>query len=69
MKKLCRNWKNLRKRDPNEETLPDTRREEGERSKIKIKRIQEIENETLRCRKEIIADGKSAPEYQQNDCT
>ena len=39
------------------------------RSKIERKRIQKIENETLRCRKEIIADGKSAPEYQQNDCT
>ena len=59
----------LKKRDPKEETLPNTRREEAERSKRKRKRIQKIENETLRCRKEIIADGKSAPEYQQNDCT
>ena len=30
---------------------------------------QEMEDETLRCRKEIIADGKSAQEYQQDNCT
>ena len=55
--------------DPKEETLPKTGRAGAGRSKLKRKRIQKIKNETLRCRKEIIADGKSAQEYQQDDCT
>ena len=59
----------LKKGDPKEETLPKTGRVGAERSKIKRKRVQKIEDEILRCRKEIIADGKLAPKYQQNDCT
>ena len=57
----------LKKGDPKEETLPKTGRAGAGWSKIK--RVQKIEDEILRCRKEIIADGKLAPKYQQNDCT
>ena len=59
----------LEKGDPKEETLPKTGGAGAERSKIKRKRVQKIEDEILRCIKEIIADDKSAPKYQQNDCT
>ena len=42
----------------------------AEKTKTKNDQVkQKMEDETFRCRKEIIADGKSAQEYQQESCT
>ena len=43
---------------------------EAEKAEAKNDQIkQEMEDETHRCTKEIIADDKSAQEYQQDNCT
>ena len=52
-----------------EETLPKLEELKKGDPKEETKEEFKTEDEILRCRKEIIADGQSAPKYQQNDGT